>query len=276
MIGFIGAYTRSARSCSSRGAWSRTARGHWRRPTSSGRWCSAWSRWSPASRSAGRCRERAMIGEPTRLGGSTMTIEGEALLARIYIGESDTYEGRPLYDAIVRRLRERGIRGVSVFRGIEGYGRSSRVHTTRILALSEDLPILARGRRRGGAAPARPRRARADDRRRAGHPSTSRSSSTARDERGRGAVRSPRWTSRGYQPAEPGSPLIGPDDPRRHPAAVEAAGLRRRPLVADPRLVDPRRVERQVAGDRLEARPSGPRRTRRRSRRPARRPRRDQ
>jgi uncharacterized protein len=71
-----------------------------------------------------------------------MTIEGEALLARIYVGESDTHDGRPLYDAIVRRLRERGIRGVSVFRGIEGFGRSSRVHTTRILALSEDLPIL--------------------------------------------------------------------------------------------------------------------------------------
>jgi PII-like signaling protein len=71
-----------------------------------------------------------------------MTIEGEALLVRIYVGESDTHEGRPLYDAIVRRLRERGIRGVSVFRGIEGFGRSSRVHTTRILALSEDLPIL--------------------------------------------------------------------------------------------------------------------------------------
>ncbi len=71
-----------------------------------------------------------------------MTLEGEALLVRIYIGESDHWEGRPLYDAIVRLLRERGIRGVSVFRGIEGYGRSSRVHTTRILALSEDLPIL--------------------------------------------------------------------------------------------------------------------------------------
>jgi PII-like signaling protein len=71
-----------------------------------------------------------------------MTIEGEALLARIYVGESDTYEGRPLYDVIVRHLRERGIRGASVFRGIEGFGRSSRVHTTRILALSEDLPSL--------------------------------------------------------------------------------------------------------------------------------------
>ena len=71
-----------------------------------------------------------------------MTLGGEALLVRIYIGESDTHEGKPLYDAIVRLLRARGIRGVSVFRGIEGYGRSSRVHTTRILALSEDLPIL--------------------------------------------------------------------------------------------------------------------------------------
>ena len=71
-----------------------------------------------------------------------MTIEGEALLVRIYIGESDHVDGRPAYDAIVRLLRERGIRGASVFRGLEGYGRSSRVHTTRILALSEDLPIL--------------------------------------------------------------------------------------------------------------------------------------
>jgi PII-like signaling protein len=71
-----------------------------------------------------------------------MTIEGEALLVRVYIGESDTHDGRPLYDAIVRLLRQQGIRGVSVFRGIEGFGRSSRVHTTRILALSEDLPIL--------------------------------------------------------------------------------------------------------------------------------------
>ena len=71
-----------------------------------------------------------------------MTIEGEALLVRIYIGESDHVDGKPAYDVIVRLLRERGIRGASVFRGLEGYGRSSRVHTTRILALSEDLPIL--------------------------------------------------------------------------------------------------------------------------------------
>ena len=62
-----------------------------------------------------------------------MTIEGEALLVRIYIGESDHVDGKPAYDVIVKLLRERGIRGASVFRGIEGFGRSSRVHTTRIL-----------------------------------------------------------------------------------------------------------------------------------------------
>ena len=95
-----------------------------------------------------------------------MTIEGEALLVRIYIGESDTRDGRPLYDAIVRHLRERGIRGVSVFRGIEGYGRSSRVHTTRILALSEDLPILVEAVDAADRIRGDPAGAGADDRRR--------------------------------------------------------------------------------------------------------------
>ena len=71
-----------------------------------------------------------------------MRIEGPALLARIYIGESDHHEGRPLYEAIVQLLRERGVAGATVLRGIEGYGRAARLHTTRILRLSEDLPIL--------------------------------------------------------------------------------------------------------------------------------------
>jgi uncharacterized protein len=71
-----------------------------------------------------------------------MRIEGRALLARIYIGESDHYEGQPLYEVIVRLLRERGIAGATVLRGIEGYGRAARLHTARILRLSEDLPIL--------------------------------------------------------------------------------------------------------------------------------------
>ena len=71
-----------------------------------------------------------------------MRIDGPALLARIYVGESDHHDGRPLYEAIVALLRERGIAGATVLRGIEGYGRAARLHTTRILRLSEDLPIL--------------------------------------------------------------------------------------------------------------------------------------
>jgi PII-like signaling protein len=71
-----------------------------------------------------------------------MKIDGPALLARIYIGESDHYDGQPLYEAIVALLRERGVAGATVLRGIEGYGRAARLHTTRILRLSEDLPIL--------------------------------------------------------------------------------------------------------------------------------------
>lgn len=71
-----------------------------------------------------------------------MKIEGSGLLVRIYIGESDSWHGRPLYQAIVERLRERGLAGATVLRGIEGYGAKARLHTTRILRLSEDLPIL--------------------------------------------------------------------------------------------------------------------------------------
>ncbi len=71
-----------------------------------------------------------------------MKLDGTALLARIYIGESDHHDGQPLYEAIVLLLRERGIAGATVLRGIEGYGRAARLHTSRILRLSEDLPIL--------------------------------------------------------------------------------------------------------------------------------------
>jgi len=69
-------------------------------------------------------------------------IDGPALLARIYIGESDRWHGQPLYEAIVEKLRTAGIAGATVLRGIEGYGRAARVHTAQILRLSEDLPIL--------------------------------------------------------------------------------------------------------------------------------------
>ncbi len=71
-----------------------------------------------------------------------MKIEGTGLLVRIYIGESDHWHGHPLYEAIVRLLRERGLAGATVLRGIEGFGAKQHMHTTRILRLSEDLPIL--------------------------------------------------------------------------------------------------------------------------------------
>lgn len=71
-----------------------------------------------------------------------MTLRGEGKLVRIFIGESDRWEGRPLYEAIVHRAREGGLAGATVLRGIEGFGASSVVHTARILRLSEDLPIV--------------------------------------------------------------------------------------------------------------------------------------
>lgn len=71
-----------------------------------------------------------------------MKLEGTGLLLRIYLGESDHWHGKPLYQAIVERLRERGLAGATVLRGIEGYGAKQHLHTTRILSLSEDLPVL--------------------------------------------------------------------------------------------------------------------------------------
>ena len=71
-----------------------------------------------------------------------MKLEGSGLLVRIYLGETDTWQGRPLYQAIVERLRERGLAGATVLRGIEGFGAKQHLHSTRILSLSEDLPIL--------------------------------------------------------------------------------------------------------------------------------------
>jgi PII-like signaling protein len=71
-----------------------------------------------------------------------MKPNGPALLVRIYLGESDRWQGRPLYQAIVELLRTRGIAGATVLRGIEGFGAKQHLHSTRILSLSEDLPIL--------------------------------------------------------------------------------------------------------------------------------------
>lgn len=71
-----------------------------------------------------------------------MKLEGSGLLVRIYLGESDHWHGKRLYQAIVEHMRERGLAGATVLRGIEGFGAKQHLHTTRILSLSEDLPIL--------------------------------------------------------------------------------------------------------------------------------------
>jgi PII-like signaling protein len=66
----------------------------------------------------------------------------EGQLLRIFIGESDRWAGLPLYEAIVQEARRRGLAGATVFRGFEGFGAHSRIHTTKILQLSQDLPIV--------------------------------------------------------------------------------------------------------------------------------------
>jgi uncharacterized protein len=71
-----------------------------------------------------------------------MKIEGEGQLLRVFVGESDRWEGRPLYEAIVRKVREKGLAGATVLRGMQGFGAHSRIHSTKILRLSEDLPII--------------------------------------------------------------------------------------------------------------------------------------
>ncbi len=65
-----------------------------------------------------------------------------ASLLRVFIGESDDFQGRPLHEAIVLKAREMGLAGATVLRGPMGYGRSSRLHTSKILRLSEDLPLV--------------------------------------------------------------------------------------------------------------------------------------
>jgi len=71
-----------------------------------------------------------------------MKIPREGQLLRIFVGESDRWKGRPLFDAIVQEARRQGLAGATVFRGFEGFGARSRIHTSRILRLAEDLPIL--------------------------------------------------------------------------------------------------------------------------------------
>jgi uncharacterized protein len=71
-----------------------------------------------------------------------MTLPRDAMLLRAFFGEDDKFKGRPLYEAIVMKAREAHLAGATVLRGPIGFGHSSRIHTTKILRLSEDLPII--------------------------------------------------------------------------------------------------------------------------------------
>ena len=71
-----------------------------------------------------------------------MKLASEAELLRIFVGESDKHHGRPLYEVIVQEARRRGLAGATVLRGTMGFGANSRIHTAKILRLSEDLPMV--------------------------------------------------------------------------------------------------------------------------------------
>jgi PII-like signaling protein len=71
-----------------------------------------------------------------------MKISGPGMLLRVFIGESDRWHGKPLYEALVLKAREAGLAGATVLRAIEGFGAHSRLHTAKVLRLSEDLPLV--------------------------------------------------------------------------------------------------------------------------------------
>jgi hypothetical protein len=71
-----------------------------------------------------------------------MSLPTEGRLLRVFIGESDRWEGRPLYEAIVLEARKRGLAGATVTKGVMGFGAHSRIHTAKLLELSQDLPMV--------------------------------------------------------------------------------------------------------------------------------------
>ena len=71
-----------------------------------------------------------------------MELPQESLLLRVFLGESDRYEGKPLYEAIVLKARELGLAGATVLRSPMGFGATSHLHTAKILRLSDDLPFI--------------------------------------------------------------------------------------------------------------------------------------
>ncbi|MFP4446349.1 MAG: DUF190 domain-containing protein [Desulfosudaceae bacterium] len=71
-----------------------------------------------------------------------MKLPSEASLLRIFIGESDKHDGRPLCEVIVKEARKQGLAGATAMRGFLGFGANSRIHTSKVLRLSEDLPVV--------------------------------------------------------------------------------------------------------------------------------------
>ncbi len=71
-----------------------------------------------------------------------MKLSGEGKLLKVFVGETDKYKSKPLYEAIVLKARELNLAGATVFRGIMGYGATSRIHSLKLLRLSEDLPVM--------------------------------------------------------------------------------------------------------------------------------------
>ena len=71
-----------------------------------------------------------------------MKLPEEGLLLRIFIGETDQYKGKPLHEQIVLKARELDLAGATVIRGIMGFGANSRLHTAKLLRLSEDMPVV--------------------------------------------------------------------------------------------------------------------------------------
>jgi protein CrcB len=89
-----------------------------------------------------RLNGRRQAARPDRERIDEMQLPEQALVLRIYIGEDDRDDGRPLYEAIVLKAREMHLAGATVIRGALGYGHSSRLHTSKILRLSEDMPLV--------------------------------------------------------------------------------------------------------------------------------------
>lgn len=71
-----------------------------------------------------------------------MKLEGRAKLLRVYFGEDDKWQGKPLYRAIVEKCRELDIAGATVYRGVEGYGASTLIHRAHLLSISHDAPVM--------------------------------------------------------------------------------------------------------------------------------------